>query len=360
MKEAIVDPSTSVKIIDSPVPVPGPGEVLIKVIVSGTNPKDWKLPFWTQKENNTGDDIAGIVTDFGEGVTGLHKGDKVAAFHVMMIPYGSFAEYAIAPQYLVFPIPEAISFEEAATVPLAAYTAAVALFYQLEYPSPWDKAAKLAAEKGTKRPLVVYGASTSVGAYAIKLAKFAGIHPIIAVGSKTSEFILPFLDESKGDSLVDYTAYEKQEDLAAAIKEAIKKGGIEDGRAYDVLDGVSTTQTVKLVTSAVAGSPDSSGRRPRVTTVLPDVEQEADPSVEIARTMVGQVHGDTEEEKLFGLIWGRVFTRGLAEGWFTPHPHEVAKGGLGGLEGALKGLREGTVRAKKMVIRIGETEGVEA
>jgi NADPH:quinone reductase len=37
MKEAIVDPSVSVKIIDSPVPVPGPGEVLIKVVISGTD-----------------------------------------------------------------------------------------------------------------------------------------------------------------------------------------------------------------------------------------------------------------------------------------------------------------------------------
>jgi NADPH:quinone reductase len=286
----------------------------------------------------------------------VHKGDRVAAFHVMRAPAGSYAEYAIAPQHLVFPIPEAVSFEEASTIPLAAYTAAVALFYHLEFPSPWDKAAK----RNEKRPLVIYGASTAIGAFGIKLAQFANIHPIIAVGSKNSDFVVPFLNASKGDRIVDYTAYKTHEELTAAIKGAIKEAGAADGRGFDVFDGVSTTETVKVLTNAIAGPPDSSGRRPRLTTVLPDVSQEADASVEIVRTNVGTVHGETEEEKVLGLVWGRAFSRGLAEGWFTPHPYEVVKGGLGGLEGALRALKEGTVRGKKMVIRIGETEGVEA
>lgn len=80
MKEAIVDKETSVSIIDSPIPKPGRGEVLIKVVVSGTNPKDWKVPAWTRQSANTGDDIAGIIEAVGEDVYGLHKGDCVAAF----------------------------------------------------------------------------------------------------------------------------------------------------------------------------------------------------------------------------------------------------------------------------------------
>lgn len=44
MKEAIVDKDASVSIIHSLIPKPSPGEVLIKVIVSSTNPKDWKVP----------------------------------------------------------------------------------------------------------------------------------------------------------------------------------------------------------------------------------------------------------------------------------------------------------------------------
>lgn len=61
--------------------------------------------------------------------------------------------------------------------------------------------------------------------------------------------------------------------------------------------------------------------------------------------------------KLFGLVWSQAFSRGLAEGWLTAHPYEVQKSGLAGLESGLKGLKDGTVRAKKILVRPGETEG---
>jgi len=54
----------------------------------------------------------------------------------------------------------------------------------------------------------------------------------------------------------------------------------------------------------------------------------------------------------------RFFGRGLQEGWFKGHPYEVVPGGLGGVEGALKNLKEGRASAVKYVFRIGETEGV--
>ena len=76
---------------------------------------------------NTGDDIAGYVEKVGAGVTDFKVGDRVGAFHEMMKPHGSFAEYAIAWAKTTFHIPEKTSFEEAATIPLAAMTAAVGL-----------------------------------------------------------------------------------------------------------------------------------------------------------------------------------------------------------------------------------------
>jgi len=46
-KQAIIQPSLeAVEIIDTPIPTPGDNEVVIKVVVSGTNPKDWKYPMW--------------------------------------------------------------------------------------------------------------------------------------------------------------------------------------------------------------------------------------------------------------------------------------------------------------------------
>ncbi|EGY21418.1 Trans-enoyl reductase fsr4 like protein [Verticillium longisporum] len=356
MKEAIVTKEITIQIKDVERPKPGPGEVLIKVIVAGTNPKDWKLPVWLEAcaNTNTGDDVAGTVEELGDNVIGFTKGDRVAAFHVMNTPHGAFAEYAIAPANTVFALPASVSYEEAATLPLAAYTSAVALFDRLEFPSPWDAEAGRSGEDKKKRPVIIYGASTAIGAFAIKLAQKANIHPVIAVGSKNSEFVVPFLDSAKGDRIVDYTAYKTPDELVAALKDAAKEAGVEDGRVFDAYDCVSENGTYVTLSKVLAGPPDASGRKPRITTVLPVDESTADSSVQFTRTMVDHVH----KQPLFGAVWSAAFASGLSEGWFTPHPYEVVKGGLAGLEGALKGLKDGSVRAKKMVIRIGETEGV--
>ncbi|RFN45638.1 nADPh2:quinone reductase [Fusarium flagelliforme] len=351
MKEALVKKDVSVEIVDSPIPKPGPGQLLIKVVVAGTNPKDWKLPVYMDKDGNTGDDIAGTIEAIGENVVGFHKGDRVAAFHEMTTPHGAFAEYAIAHYYTTFHIPESVSFEEAATIPLAAYTSVCALFQELQIPEPWSPLAKTEE----KRPLLVYGASTATGAFAIKLAAAANVHPIIAVGSKRSEFVKPFLDESKGDVLVDYTVHDTEDKLVDAIRDVIKKTG---ARCFKAFDSVSEDSTVRIVTKAIAGPPDASGRKPRMTNILMKENVEgADPSVEVVWSMVGQVHKEDEKDKMLGLTWAAAFSRGLSEGWFTPHPYIVGKKGLEGLEEGLKGLRDGSVKAQKFLTVVGETPG---
>lgn len=105
--------------MDSPIPQPNADQVLIKVVVSGTNPKDWKRPEFMKKPHNSGDDIAGIIEKVGENVTEFKPGDKVAAFHEMLDPHGSFAEYAIAWASTTFHLPKKTSFEEVS----AAYAA---------------------------------------------------------------------------------------------------------------------------------------------------------------------------------------------------------------------------------------------
>lgn len=83
MKEAIIHAGPKVEIIDSPIPEPNDDQVLIKVMVSGSNPKDWKVPDWAatltegliyellkgvREGMNQGDDIAGIVEKVGGNV----------------------------------------------------------------------------------------------------------------------------------------------------------------------------------------------------------------------------------------------------------------------------------------------------
>ena len=111
MKEAIVSAGPKVHIVDSPMPNPGPDQVVTKVVVSGSNPKDWKRPDLFGASLNTGDDIAGVVHNVGSNVVEFKRGDRVAAFHEMMAPGGSYAEYAVSWDHATFHIPKTTSFE---------------------------------------------------------------------------------------------------------------------------------------------------------------------------------------------------------------------------------------------------------
>lgn len=106
-------PGPRVQIVDSPIPEPNPDQVLIRVVVSGSNPKDWKIPeiFRESGPTNEGDDIAGVVEKVGANVFEFKPGDRVAAFHQMRTPHGSYAEYAVAWQHTTFHIPATTSFE---------------------------------------------------------------------------------------------------------------------------------------------------------------------------------------------------------------------------------------------------------
>ena len=111
MKEAIIHQGPKVEIINSPIPVPESDQIVTKVVVSGSNPKDWKRPEWTGKSLNQGDDIAGVVHAVGPNVVEFKPGDRVAAFHQMGAPGGSYAEYAVSWAHTTFHIPKKISFE---------------------------------------------------------------------------------------------------------------------------------------------------------------------------------------------------------------------------------------------------------
>ncbi len=99
------------RIEDVPIPKPNADEVLIRVVVSGSNPKDWKMPMWTGDKKHQGDDITGVVHEVGANVVEFKPGDRVAAFHEIGSANGAYAEYAIAWQHTTFHIPAKTSFE---------------------------------------------------------------------------------------------------------------------------------------------------------------------------------------------------------------------------------------------------------
>jgi NADPH2:quinone reductase len=293
------------------------------------------------KAANSGDDIAGVVHAVGASVYGFRPGDRVAAFHEMGRPGGSFAEYAVAPQHTTFHLPVGTTFEQAATVPLAAMTAAVGLYQRLGLPAPWS------ADKPTgKQPLLVYGAATAVGAFAIQLARLSGIHPIIGVAGRGIPFAESLLDKSKGDAVVDYRGGDTA--TVAGIKAALRAAGCGDGDGEVplryVFDGVSESGSPANV-RAVLGA-----RGGNVTHVLGGYEAgDGASTLKSSYTMVGSVYRD---DKDFGFVWFQYFSRLLEDGRLKAHPVEK-RGGLEGVSGALKDLRAGKASAVKYVFEIG-------
>jgi NADPH2:quinone reductase len=332
MKEALVAKGIKVTIHDVPIPEPQADQVVIKVIVSGSNPKDWKIPeIFPDYNANSGDDIAGIVHSVGSNIWEFSPGDRVASFHEMVTPGGSFAEYAVGWSWTTFHIPKTVSFEEAATLPLAAMTAAIGLHQRLGLPDPWTPATQ-------PTPLVVYGGAAAVGAYVIKLACLSNIHPIIAVAGRGAKFVEGLIDRSKGDTIVDYR--QGDEAVVQGIKDALK--GAELHYAYDATSEHNSYQNIVKVLNP----------KGHLTLVLPGKKYEGIPeSVQKTITTVGEAH---KGDKDFAYIYFRYLARGLAEGWFSPHPHEVVEGGLEGVETGLKNLKEGKASGVKYVFRIGE------
>ncbi|KAF4215064.1 hypothetical protein CNMCM5878_008523 [Aspergillus fumigatiaffinis] len=340
MEEAQVsmkDGKVDVRLQRVPIPKPGPGQVLIKVVASGTNPKDWKFPAWMPQfsGSNTGDDIAGYIHEVGEGVVGFKVGDRVAAYHDYTTPHGSYAEYAIGEAYATFHIPETSSFEQAATIPLAAMTAALALFSRLGLPEPWFKEKSWAQKP--EGGVLVYGAASAVGTFAIKLLQKADIHPIICVAGRGKEFVRSHLSEEKGDVVIDYR--EGESAVVAAIREAVLKGK----KLRYALDAVSEKASFAVVCQVL----DPAGGA--MSVVSPVGPEECPEGIRVEFTDVGRAHKDDKE---FAYTWSRFFTLGLSEGWFTPHPHEVIPGGLSGVQVALTNLVEGKASAVKYVVKV--------
>jgi len=180
--------SKNLKVESVPRPSPKEGEVLVRVHYSGVNPVDWKLragmykTFMPVKFPSTpGREFSGVVEELGSGVTRFSKGQKVFG-----TANGTYAEYVAVKEADVAVIPDGVTLEQAASVPLGSLTAAGAL------------------EDANVKPgqtVVVVGAAGGVGLFAVQLAKAKGAK-VYGVASKANQDFV----RSLGAEPVDYTA----------------------------------------------------------------------------------------------------------------------------------------------------------
>ncbi|MEZ0167201.1 zinc-dependent alcohol dehydrogenase family protein [Microvirga sp. TS319] len=199
-------------------PEPGPGQVLVRVIASGTNPVDAKIRqagSWAQIPFPAvlGYDVSGVIEEVGPGVTEFKAGDEV--FYTPEIfgnPLGSYAEYTVASAGIVARKPANLSHVEAAGIPLAGGTAWEAVIRRLNV-RPGET-------------VLIHGGAGGVGSFAVQFAKAAGAR-VIATASKANH---PALRELGADVAIDYRAPD-------AVERIMKEAGGSVDAAFDTAGG---------------------------------------------------------------------------------------------------------------------------
>lgn len=161
-----------------PIPTPGPGTVLVRNVAVALNPVEWKIQKTGFGSNVIqfpaviGADFAGVVISVGRGVTALKEGDRVVAQGNLKNERGSYQEYTIASVDYAAKIPVAISFDEAASLPIGLMTAATGLYQNgtlgAGLRAPWDDGGR-GSYAGT--PILIIGGASSVGCYGALHAK---------------------------------------------------------------------------------------------------------------------------------------------------------------------------------------------
>jgi NADPH:quinone reductase-like Zn-dependent oxidoreductase len=174
-------------------PVPGAGEVRLRVAATSFNPVDGGIrggylqgPFPVTLPHTPGIDVAGTVDALGDGVQSVAVGDAVVAF-LSMTADGAAAEYVITPADVLAPAPTGIPLADAAAFPMVGLTAWQALFDDAEL------------EAGQR--VLINGAGGAVGGYAVQLAKRAGAHVIATASPRSSERV----SSAGADEVIDHT-----------------------------------------------------------------------------------------------------------------------------------------------------------
>ncbi|MDX2603791.1 NADP-dependent oxidoreductase [Streptomyces caniscabiei] len=173
-----------------PRPVPGPGEILVRVRAAGVNPTDWKnraFGLWHPEPLPVlGWDVSGVVEQVGLGVTLFEPGDEVFG----MLPYphgaGAYAEYAKGPTRAFAPKPSNVDHVQAGALPLAALTAYQALVDTAD------------VREGQR--VLIHAAAGGVGHLAVQIAKARGAYVIGTASAGKHEL----LRELGADELIDY------------------------------------------------------------------------------------------------------------------------------------------------------------
>ncbi|KIJ54533.1 hypothetical protein M422DRAFT_24482 [Sphaerobolus stellatus SS14] len=324
------------KVGEVSMPKPGKDEILVKIHSTALNPVDWKIQklgyFINDFPAILGSDSAGTVEEVGEGVTKFQKGDKVFHQGYFTNTTATFQQYTTVPAEIVAKLPSNLSFDQAASIPLGIATPAVGFYHSHEkqgagLQAPWEGG----EGKYAGQAIVIFGGSSSVGQYAIQLAKLSGFSPIITTSSLHNADLL----KSFGATHV----IDRKADVVAEVKKILSEP------PKIVYDAISLEDTQNQAVQVVA--PDGT-----LLLVIPAVEgvksAQGDKNV---YTVFGNVHVQRE----LGVSMYSKLTEYFESGKIKPNRVEILPNGLAGIPDGLQKMEDNKVSGVKLIARPQET-----
>ncbi|QRV98333.1 Zinc-binding dehydrogenase [Ceratobasidium sp. AG-Ba] len=311
-----------------PIPKPQGKQALVKVTATAINPVDWKIVeygvFIDEFPAVLGTDGAGIIESVGSEVTGFEKGDKVF-FQGLLKPvdFATFQQYALVDTEVLAKVPQNISDDQAATIPLGSVTSLVGLFQKSGIAFPRD------GPTATGKPIFILGGSSSVGQYGIQLARIAGFSPIVTTASAQHTDFL----KSLGATHVfdrDVGVKTVHEALAAPV--------------HLVLDAISLPSTQKLGVEVLKHSPADGAHFALVLPLDPSLAKELE-----GKATVNQVFGSSHANKDLSVPYWQVLNKWVEEGKIVPNHVQVVGGGLKAIPEALNLSKKGVSGVKLVV-----------
>ena len=243
---------------DVDVPAPGPGQVLVAVKACAINYPDTLMirdlyQFKPERPYAPGGEIAGVVEAIGDGVTNFQPGDRVLAG----IGNGGLVEKVVVPTGRLFPVPEGVAFDKAASL-LMTYGTTIHGLKDRGHIKPGDT-------------VLILGAAGGVGLSAVELAKAFGARVVAAVSSEAKGEVAR---RAGADEVVVYPRGEMDKDASKDLANAFKAACGPEGAniVYDVVGGQYSEPALRAIAwegrFLVVGFPAGIARMPLNLTLL--------------------------------------------------------------------------------------------
>ncbi|KAJ7746397.1 zinc-binding oxidoreductase ToxD [Mycena metata] len=346
MKAVVTTGDGSVALGTVPRPHPSPTQVLVRILAAAQNPPDHMKIGYTLKGVVIGHDFAGCVEAIGSAVpAGLRfVGERVAGF----INWGaddetggSFAEYCVADAHILVSLPDSLSFEDAAGLGLAAFTAAQALWIsQPGLPTP-------SAPAPTPFPILIWAGASAVGQYTIQLAHLSGLH-VITTASPHNHALLRALGASE---VLDY-----RDPAVSGTIRALTNNTL--AHAVDCISDATTTRQVVDSLGAVGGAISQVLNEPVVNTTGPGLVRA---QFSLVYTLLGKAfehpmrpYAADPAHYAFGKATAVMLTDLLRQGKLKTTPVKLVPNGLEDVAIWLEYMKQGKVSGEKITYRVAE------